>query len=193
MQSDIHCRAVKFPTGVCKSASVSYCVPCVSFTKTTHVCRIVYGCICACGCPSSWCLSRASRCLVRTHSTPFLLSTALCTTMVAQRLLLFDVIHRNDEEDAFMTLAFRSDGSRLLQDHIEVVSATTLLQWQRVCLEHALMLTKHRHGTFAVSKFIQESSPWFHAAWSWIRARLGLHQRNMVSRQRNSLGKNERG
>ena len=84
--------------------------------------------------------------------------------MVAQRLSLFDAIHRNDEEDAFITLAFSSHGSRLLQDRIEVVSATTLLQWQRVCLEHALILAKHRNGTFVVSKLIQESPPWFSSA-----------------------------
>ena len=93
-----------------------------------------------------------------------LLRTALCATMVAQRLSLFDAIHRNDEEDAFITLAFSSHGSRLLQDRIEVVSATTLLQWQRVCLEHALILAKHRNGTFVVSKLIQESPPWFSSA-----------------------------
>ena len=39
--------------------------------KTAHVCRIVHGCICACGCSSSWCLSRASCCWARTHSTTF--------------------------------------------------------------------------------------------------------------------------
>jgi hypothetical protein len=84
--------------------------------------------------------------------------------MVARWPLSFDAINRDNEEDAFMTLAFRSDGSRLLQDRIEAVSATTLLQWQRVCLEHALILTKHRHGTFVVSKLIQESPPWFCSA-----------------------------
>ena len=93
-----------------------------------------------------------------------LLCTALCASMVAQRLLRFDTIHHIDEEDAFMTLAFRSDGSRLLQNRIDTVSTTTLLQWQRVCLEHALILTKHRHGTFVVSKLIQESPPWFCSA-----------------------------
>ena len=95
---------------------------------------------------------------------PLPLRTAICATMVVQRLLLFGALHRNDEEDAFMTLALSSAGSRLLQDLIEAVSATTLLQWQRVCLEHALALTKHRHGNFVVAKLIQESPPWFCSA-----------------------------
>ena len=97
---------------------------------------------------------------------PLPLRTALCATMVVQRLLLFDAIHRNDEEDAFMALALSSAGSRSLQDLIEAVSATTLLQWQRVCLEHALTLSKHRHGNFVVAKLIQESPPWFCSALS---------------------------
>ena len=97
-------------------------------------------------------------------ATPLPLRTALCATMVVQRLLPFDAFHRNDVEDAFMTLALSSAGSRLLQDLIEAVSATTLLQWQRVCLEYAIPLTKHRHGNFVVAKLIQESPPWFCSA-----------------------------
>ena len=81
--------------------------------------------------------------------------------MVVHRLLIFDGIHCNDEEDAFMTLALSSAGSRLLQDLIGAASATTLLQWQRACLKHALILTKHRHGNFVVAKLIKESPPWF--------------------------------
>ena len=96
------------------------------------------------------------------HPLPF--RTVLCATMVVQRLFLFDAIHRNDEEEAFMTLELSSAGSRLLQDLIKAVSATTLLQWQRACLEHALTLTKHRYGNFVVEKFIQESPPWFCSA-----------------------------
>ena len=95
---------------------------------------------------------------------PIPLRTALCATMVVLRLLLFDALHRNDEEDAFMILALSSAGSRLLQDLIEAVSATMLLQWQCACLEHALTLTKHRHGNFVVAKLIQESPPWFCSA-----------------------------
>ena len=94
----------------------------------------------------------------------FTVRTPRCITMVVQRLLIFDVLHCNNEEDAFMTLALSSSGSRLLQDLIEVVSASTLLQWQRVCLEHALALTKHLHGNFVVAKLIQESPPWFCSA-----------------------------
>ena len=112
-----------------------------------------------------------------------LLCTALCTSMVAQRLLRFDTIHHIDEEDAFMTLAFRSDGSRLLQNRIDTVSTTTLLQWQRVCLEHALILTKHRHGTFVVSKLIQESPPWFCSA---LCAALVGHVADLARNQRGS-------
>ena len=85
--------------------------------------------------------------------------------MVVQWLLLFDTIQYHDEKESFMTLALSSTGSRLLQYFIEVVCATTLLQWQYICLKHALTLIKHRHGNFVVTKLIQESPAEVQRGW----------------------------
>ena len=110
---------------------------------------------------------------------------ANCIIMVAQRLLLFDIISQpfndaafiwqsvqsgrcihncNSEDNAFMNLALSSIGSRLLQEIMGDVPAMQLLQWQRICLQHALRLTKHRHANFVVAKLIQVSPPWFCAS-----------------------------
>ena len=111
-----------------------------------------------------------------------LIWVANCMIMVAQRLLPFDILSQicNDgastcqavqpghcisncdgEDDAFMKLALSSIGSRWLQTVMGDVPGTKLLQWQRICLQHALRLTEHRHGNFVVAKLVQVSSPSF--------------------------------
>ena len=65
------------------------------------------------------------------------------------------------DADTFLDLALAPAGSRLLQELTETASATGLAGLQRICLQHALLLTKHRHANFVVAKLIQESSPWF--------------------------------
>ena len=65
------------------------------------------------------------------------------------------------DADTFFDLALLAAGSRLLQDLIETASAVGLIALQRICLQHALFLTKHRHANFVVTKLIQESPTWF--------------------------------
>ena len=105
--------------------------------------------------------------------------------MVAWRLLISDVPLRREQcwhpvwlsigndwciilriefeidADTFLDLALAPAGSRLLQELIETASAIGLAWLQRICLQHAVFLTKHRHANFVVTKLIQESSPWF--------------------------------
>ena len=94
--------------------------------------------------------------------------------MVAQRLLLYDALLRAEERwhpvrlsigpdmnaNTFMDLALVADGSRLLQELIET-TPTGLKLLQRICLEHAVLLVRHHHANFVVTKLIQESPPWF--------------------------------
>ena len=70
-------------------------------------------------------------------------------------------IYIDIEEDTFMSLALEPVGNWLLQKFIEANSPSGLMQCQRICLDHALFLTKHRYANFVVTKLIQESPPWF--------------------------------
>ena len=65
------------------------------------------------------------------------------------------------DADTFLGLALTPAGSRLLQELIETASTIGLAGLHRICLQHALLLSKHRHGNFVVTKLIQESPPWF--------------------------------
>ena len=65
------------------------------------------------------------------------------------------------DADTFFDLAVTAAGSRLLQDLMETASAVGLIALQRMCLQDALFLTKHRHANFVVTKLIQESPTWF--------------------------------
>ena len=65
------------------------------------------------------------------------------------------------DADTFIDLALAPAGSRLLQELIETASAVGLAGLQRICLQHALFLSKHCHANFVVAKLIQESPPWF--------------------------------
>ena len=86
--------------------------------------------------------------------------------------------------DMFMNLALKPAGSRFLQEFIETVSCTrVMMELQQICLEHALLLTKHYHANFVVTKIIQESSPWFCSALS---AALTGHVCSLARHQRGS-------
>ena len=65
------------------------------------------------------------------------------------------------DADTFLELAFASAGSRLLQELIGTASAIGLAALQPSCLQHVVLLTKHRHGNFVVTKLKHESPPWF--------------------------------
>ena len=65
------------------------------------------------------------------------------------------------DADTFLDLALAPAGSRLLQELIETASAIELAGLQRICLQHALFLSKHCHANFVVVKLIQECPPWF--------------------------------
>ena len=65
------------------------------------------------------------------------------------------------DADTFIDLALAPAGSRLLQELIETASAVGLAGLQRICLQHALFLSKHCHANFVVAKLIQVSPPWF--------------------------------
>ena len=65
------------------------------------------------------------------------------------------------DADTFLDLALAPAGSRLLQELIETASAIGLAGLQRICLQHALFLSKHCHANFVVVKLIQMCPQWF--------------------------------
>ena len=129
--------------------------------------------------------------------------------MVSWRSLLFDAIaqagHDNWESpwllivsgsrithrirleiavDTFLNLALTPAGSRFLQEFIETVSSTrVMMQLQQMCLEHALLLTKHYHANFVVTKVKQEPPPWI---CSTLNVALAGHVCSLARHQRGS-------